>query len=404
MEINLIKRNEIIEIKNKYKNILLNDVIPFWSKYSVDWKYNGFLNCLDQDGSVYCTDKSVWIQNRGVWLFSKLYNEVEHKDEWLDIAKNGFKFIMEHCFDTNDQEGRMFFSVTQDGKPLRKRRYYFSEIFGAIAFAEYAKAANSQIALKKARTIYRLIVDFYRNNSRQVSSKINPKTRLTKTHAVPMIILATTQCLRKIDNNPLYDEISEIIVDEIFKDFVKENEHALFETVGINGERLDSPQGRCINPGHAIETSWFLMEEGRYRNDKNLINKACQILDWSLNWGWDKKFGGILYFVDIESRPPEQLEWDMKLWWPHTEALYATLLAYKLTKKDKYKIWHKRIHEWAFNHFPDKQYGEWFGYLHRDGSISLKLKGNLWKGPFHLPRALLLCWKLLDEMLQNNAI
>lgn len=394
-----MNKDRMIELRNEYYNVLLEDIIPFWSKYSIDWQYNGFLSYLDQDGSVYCTDKSVWIQNRGTWLFSKLYSEVESRDEWLDIARNGLDFIMKHCFVPNDREGRMFFSVTREGRPLRKRRYYFTEAFGAMAFAEFAKATSSQMALEKAKTIYRLILDYYKNPS-QLPPKIYPETRATKAHAIPMIILVTTQCLRIVDDDPLYDEISELVVDEIFKDFVKEDERALFETVGINGERLDSPQGRCINPGHAIETSWLLMEEGRYQKDESLINKACQILEWSLNWGWDDKYGGILYFVDAESRPPEQLEWDMKLWWPHTEALYATLLAYHLTRKEKYKTWHERIHEWAFDHFPDKEYGEWFGYLHRDGSIALKLKGNLWKGPFHLPRALLLCCKLLDKMIQ----
>jgi N-acylglucosamine 2-epimerase len=186
-------------------------------------------------------------------------------------------------------------------------------------------------------------------------------------------------------------------LDEILWVHAKDEIGALLENVRSDGSMLSDPEGRCINPGHAIESAWFCLEEGKRREDKKIIKRALEILDWSLRWGWDDKFGGLFYFVDVAGRPPEQLEWDMKLWWPHTEALYALLLAYSLTQDKKYWDWYTKIHDWTFKHFPDPQYGEWFGYLHRDGSVSLSLKGNLWKGPFHLPRALLYSYLLLKE-------
>ena len=109
-----------------------------------------------------------------------------------------------------------------------------------------------------------------------------------------------------------------------------------------------------------------------------------------------------MYFVDAEGKPNEQLEWDMKLWWPHTEALYAPLLAYHLTGDSFFAEWYERVHNWAFSHFPDTRHGEWFGYLHRDGSVASRLKGSQWKGPFHLPRALLYGWRVLEEMKNNR--
>jgi N-acylglucosamine 2-epimerase len=172
----------------------------------------------------------------------------------------------------------------------------------------------------------------------------------------------------------------------------------MFEHVGLNGEKLDSPKGRLVNPGHSIEAAWFLMTEGIRRNDKKIINRSLDILDWSMDIGWDKKYGGLLYFVDTEGKPAEQLEWDMKLWWPHTEALYALLLAYDVTRDEKYAKKFEMMHDYSFNGFEDKEYGEWFGYLHRDGSVSNTLKGSIFKGPFHLPRALMLATKLLYKM------
>jgi len=241
----------------------------------------------------------------------------------------------------------------------------------------------------------------YKNPDR-LSPKVMPETRVTKAHAMPMILLATAQELRKVDDDPFYREIIDHSLKEL-QQFIKPEKKALFETVGSRGELLDSPEGRCINPGHAIETSWFMMHEARKRNDRSLLESALDILKWSLDWGWDKEFGGLFYFVDADGKPAEQLEWDMKLWWPHTEALYALLLAYHLTRDAFYEEWYERVHEWTFSRFPDPERGEWFGYLHRDGSVSSRLKGSMWKGPFHVPRMLLYGWNVLKEMSKDNA-
>ena len=389
-----MKQAKIDELRALYRRTLLEDVVPFWLRHAPDPVHGGYMNCLDRDGSVYNTDKAMWIQCRAVWTFSKLCNSLERREEWLNAAREGFDFIMKHGFDS---DGRMFFVVTRDGRPLRKSRYLYTETFGAIACAEYARATGDEWAAAKAKETYRLLVDLYRTPGR-LAPKIIPTTRVTRAHAMSMILIATTQELRLLDTDPLHREVVDEALRQIIEWFMKPGESALFETVGPSGERLDSPEGRCLNPGHAIETSWFLMHEALHRSDDALLRSALNILDWSLDRGWDIDYGGILSFVDLEGKPPEQLEWDMKLWWPHTEALYALLLAHHLTGDTKYATWYERVHEWSFTHFPDPEFGEWFGYLHRDGSVSLRLKGSMWKGPFHLPRALLYGLKLLEQM------
>jgi N-acylglucosamine 2-epimerase len=224
-----------------------------------------------------------------------------------------------------------------------------------------------------------------------------PGARPAKSHAMPMILVATSQVMRSVRPAPLFDDTLNRCIEEVLNHFVHRDEKALLETVGPNGERIDAPEGRLVNPGHAIETAWFLMEEARLRGDKALLREACQILDWSLDLGWDRQYGGILYYVDIEGLPAEPYEHDMKLWWPHNEAIYATLLAHHLTGEAKYLDWHTRLHDWSYAHFPDREHGEWFGYLHRDGTVSSPIKGNMWKGPFHLPRMQLYAWKLLES-------
>lgn len=382
-------------LRTEYRHALLDDIVPFWFNHGVDRECGGYLHFLDRDGSVFGTDKQMWTQCRGgIYLFCKLYNMFEKRPEWLEAAKIGYDFVMKHGFDA---DGRMFYLLTRDGQPLRKRRYLFAESFGVIACAEYFKATGDEAALKRAQETYRLMVHLYRTPG-SLPPKIIPETRVTKGHAMPMILIGTTQELRQVDSDPLYTEVVDEALYQILSHFVKRDEHALLETVGRNGERLDSPEGRCINPGHAIESAWFIMHEALYRHDQSLLRSALDILDWSMEWGWDKQHGGILYFVDVEGKPPEQLEWDMKLWWPHAEALYALLLAYHLTGETNYLDWFEKVHAWTFSHFPDNEYGEWFGYLHRDGSVSLPQKGGMFKGPFHVTRALWQSLLLLDEM------
>jgi len=389
-----MKQARIEELVTVHRDGLLNDTMPFWMAHTIDRECGGFLNYLDRDGAVLNTDKPVWVLGRFTWLTAMLYNNVEQRADWLDTARHGIEFIEQHCFDT---DGRMFYEVTRDGRPLRKRRYVFTETFGVLAFSEYALAAQDEARLDKARDLLKLLFR-YRNKPELLPPKVYPQTRQTKSHAMAMILLCVAQQMRKTGQDPLYDELIDLSMREVFDDFMRPDEKALLETVGANGERLDSVEGRSIIPGHAIETAWFIMEEYRHRKDEALLEKACLILDWSLERGWDREFGGLLYYVDAEGKPPEPYEHDMKLWWPHNEALYACLLAHHLTGDTKYERWYDRLHAYTYAHFPDQECGEWFKYFHRDGTLSTPIKGNRWAGPFHLPRMQYNCWQLLEHM------
>jgi N-acylglucosamine 2-epimerase len=214
-----------------------------------------------------------------------------------------------------------------------------------------------------------------------------------------MIMIVTAQILREIADDPnVYTRLIDEQIKEIERDFMKPEFKAVMETVGLDGEFIDHFNGRMLCPGHAIEASWFILQEARYRgNDQHLVTVGTTILDWMWERGWDEKHGGIIYYRDIKGLPVQEYWHDMKLWWPQNEAIIATLVAYQATSDGKYAKWHKMIHDWAYQYFPDTEYGEWFGYLHRDGRVSSPIKGNLWKGPFHIPRMQLQAWQTLEQ-------
>ncbi len=390
------------DLKNLYRDGLLKDVLPFWLSHGVDSEHGGIMAALDRDGSLLDTDKSVWQQGRFTWLLGELYNHpycTSHpdRDRWLQIAIRNIEFMESHCFDPED--GRMWFHVTREGKPLRKRRYAFSESFAAIAFGEIAKATGDSKYVDRAQQCFQRFVN-HNLNPQGVEPKFTD-VRPTRGIGFPMICINTAQQLR--DSIGLSDAKQWIdrSIDDIRTYFVKQDLKCVMETVGPKGQLIDHFDGRTLNPGHAIEGAWFIMAEGKHRNDLALVELGCQMLDWMWDLGWDNEFGGLLYFVGVDGKPVQEYWHDMKFWWPHNETIIATLLAYQLTGSSKYKEWHTKIHDWTYQHFPDSEHGEWFGYLRRDGAVSSQAKGNLWKGPFHIPRMQLVCWEILDAMKQK---
>jgi N-acylglucosamine 2-epimerase len=379
-----------------YRDGLLYDTVPFWIPRAVDREHGGFLTCLDRDGSILQTDKPVWVQGRLTWLLATLYRTIEARPEWLEYARHGIEFLERHCF---DRDGRMFYAVTREGQPLRKRRYLFSETFATIAFAAYSTAARDDAAAARALEIFKFTLRHHREPG-LLEPKVNPATRPMKGLAMPMILMATAQELRKAVPDPLCDQVIDESIAEIERDFVKPDLKCVLETVGPRGEIYDTFEGRTVCPGHAIEAGWFILHEAHHRGgDRRLIELGTRIIDWSLTFGWDAQYGGLVYFRDARGLPSAEYPHDMKLWWPHNEAIIATLLASHLTGEARFARWHQMVHDWTYAHFPDPLHGEWFGYLHRDGTVSTHFKGNMWKGPFHLPRMQWYCTRLIEDML-----
>jgi len=377
-----------------YKKQLLGSTVPFWFPRSYDTEFGGYLLMRDQDGSLIDDDKSVWIQGRAAWLLATLYNTVEPKQEWLDGAKIGIDFLLNHCFDS---DGQMFFHMTRDGQAIRKRRYYFSETFAVIALAAYAKATGDQDIAQKARDLFGECLK-YASGEKTLAKKFT-NTRPSKGIGVPMIMMNTAQQLRETIGDERCDEWITKWVHEIQTYFVKDDIKCVMEQVAPDGSIIDHIDGRTLNPGHAIEGAWFILHEAKHRNnDPELIKLGCKMLDYMWERGWDKEHGGIYYFRDVYNKPVQEYWQDMKFWWPQNETIIATLLAYTLTGDEKYKEWHTMIHDYAYSHFHDKEFGEWFGYLHRDGTVAQTAKGNLFKGPFHLPRQEWYCIQLLKEI------
>lgn len=382
----------------------LQKSIDFWLKNGMDPVNGGVYTCLDRKGEVYSTDKSVWMQGRCGWMFAHLCHVYGVKEEWLAASKSCIDFLEAHCRNS-EAANRLYFTVTAEGEPLRQRRYYFSEAFYALANAEYYGVTGEQVHLERARWAYDLYWDL--SHGAPDPAGLGPKsTRTGRSFGLPMIILNVTGTMLRVDpeRRALYEERAQACVDEIFQYHVHPELKCVLENVAEDGSaRLFYTEGRTVNPGHDIEGVWFLLEHAKRTGDAELVQKAAQIFDWAIEAGWDREYGGLLYFIDCLGKPPEAYEHDMKLWWPHNEIMIASLMLYRDTGDEKYFQWFETVMDYVKQHFADPEYGEWYGYLRRDGLPTMpSTKGSTFKGPFHLPRALIQCDQMLGQLLRRE--
>ena len=382
------------KLAQQYKSELLDRVMPFWMEHSIDKEMGGYFTCLERDGEVFDTDKFVWLQGREVWMLATLYNKVEKKAEWLEAAIQGAEFLKRHGHDGNLN---WYFALDREGHPLVEPYNIFSYTFAVIAFGQLALATGNEEYADIAKRTFDIVLSKV-DNPKGRWSKAAPGARELKSFALPMILCNVALEIEPLLDKDFLDRTIATCVHEVMDVFYRPELGLIVEHLGTDGQLVDCMDGRLLNPGHAIEAMWFIMDLGKRLGDKALIEKAVQIALQEVEYGWDKQYGGIFYFMDRLGHPLQQLEWDQKLWWVHTETLITMIKGYELTGNEKCLEWFERVHEYVWSHFMDPEHPEWFGYLNRRGEVLLTLKGGKWKGCFHVPRGLMQVWQSLERI------
>ncbi len=380
---------------DQYLNQLVDNIMPFWLQHGLDQVNGGVYTCLDRDGTLMDTTKSVWFQGRFGYVAAAAYNMIDKRSEWLVASKSCIDFIEKHCIDT---DGHMFFTVTADGQGIQKRRYVFSECFAVIAMAEYSVATGDKHYAQRAYEIFSNMIAMLES-----PTFLPPKTTVAAIgHSITMMLVNVALVLKQVCDAPELDAQIDKSIDIISTKLLHPEFETILESVTPDGQLIDTCAGRTINPGHCIETGWFILALARSRSwDKKLVKLGTTIIDWAWKWGWDEPYGGMINFRDCRNFPPQDYSQDMKFWWPQCEAIISSLYAYVATGDEKYLEMHRKAHEYAFRVFADKEFGEWYGYLHRDGTVAQPAKGNIFKGPFHVPRMMIVAHGLCNEILQN---
>jgi N-acylglucosamine 2-epimerase len=378
------KGNGIRERARLYRKTLIYDVVPFWLKYGVDMEHGGLKNCLDDDGNLLSTDKFIWSQGRGLWTFSALYNRIEPKEEWLNVAHHIYRYLQNHG---RDERGYWAYLLDAEGNIKEKDISIYVDGFVMNGLGEYYKATGDENAAQLALETFKNILDrLQRPGSYGIAPYKIPEGM--KTHGIAMIFSFFFYQLGKALGRPDICEIGYQYAKEILNDFYIPEKDAVLEFVTLDGKYVDSPEGRTCVPGHVLEGMWFLITIFEDRGEKDSIAKCCRLIKRHLELAWDHEYGGLLLGLDIDGKEP--VFWqkaDYKPWWVQIEALVATSYAYLHTGEDWCLEWHDKVREYAYQHYPVAG-GEWTQWLDRYGrkaeSAALPVKD-----PFHLPRGLM---------------
>jgi N-acylglucosamine 2-epimerase len=282
-----------------------------------------------------------------------------------------------------------------------------------------ASLGLSEVArLRRDRGMLDRAIDLFDTVQRRIASgrfrtEPYPVPAGHRTHAIPMIVLGVAQEMTRAAadlGHPRHHDLRAVAIariDDIMTIFVRED--LLVDEVVPDGDR--SPHARLltahVNPGHTIESMWFVIESAHAAGRAPVVERAARVMERALRIGWDEGHGGLLRFVDLRGGPPsgtpasayEELildTWDTKIWWPHAEALYGSLLACLATDDPRLLHHHDRVLRYTMSVFPnpDRSVGEWIQVRDRRGAPLSKVVALPVKDPFHIARALMLSVEL----------
>ncbi|MBI3208804.1 MAG: AGE family epimerase/isomerase [Candidatus Solibacter usitatus] len=382
-----------------YRELLLDGIVPFWRRHGVDADFGGVLSSMGEDGEPISGDKFVWSQARWVWTCSALYNRIERRPEFLQWARQTIDFLLAHG---RDSRGRWVYRTTREGEIVEGATSIYSDCFFVYGIGEYCRAQPDAALLQLAReTLQRIVQRVEEPDFFETAPYALPANR--RNHGVPMILTEVAGEFAETAGDAAIGGAAWEYAQRILRHFWKPDRGVILEFLDRQYNEVPPPEGTYVMPGHGIEFSWFLMHRALRRGDSHAIAQAALILRSILEQSWDPKFGGIYLGMDTEGRAPFLPHAETKIWWPHTEALYALLLAHKLTGEQWCADWYGRVHEWSFSHFPLSGAGEWRQRLDRRGNPVSTVVALPVKDPFHLPRAAILAVQLLAAHDLGNA-
>lgn len=381
-------------MENFYRQFLFEGILPFWLKHGIDREHGGLLTCLNEQGEQIGTDKFVWSQARGIWTFAAIYRRLKADPQLLRIAVHTAEFCLTHAILS---DGRVAFRVSRSGEVIEGHTSIYADLFLAYGLNELYLATRIERYREMA-------IGLFKQSAREIRKpyfdKLAPYAlpeQVAWVHGPPMIALETANELLESTDDSEVIEFVDWALDRIMRQHRRPEMRTLIEHLGARDEFLDTPPGRAVVPGHAIESMWFVIHAARRRNRPELVAEAVEVIQWMLEAGWDPEFGGIFLGLDAKGvRPPWFANADKKIWWVHCEALYALLLSSRLTGEKWCSEWFERVREWAFRHHGDGS-TEWVQRLDRSGRPITELIALPVKDPFHLPRSLVLSIQLLSE-------
>ena len=385
------------ELRAFLHDYLVNDIAPWWLRHAIDWENGGLYSCIEDDGTIARRDKYMWSNARALWTFSGLHNRIGRREEWQRAAENQYRFV-KRC--GRDEKGRWVFLVDEKGNVLEGENSIVTDAFGIFGMVEYFRMTGEEEALTIAKETADSVLERLARPWTYNTAPYPTPAGMKPHREVMQFSLAFCELGRELNDDALISE-GMTRANDIVDHFYREDRDVFLEYLNMDNTTADTPEGRTMVPGHAIESLWFQIHNFTRAGLPDRAKKAARAIRCGYEKGWDPVHGGILLGIDVDGKePPYWKHADKKLWWPFTEAMPAALMAYEQLGEDWCLDWYWKTHDWAFAHFANKEHGEWTQRLDRQGNKVADVVALPVKDPFHLPRGLITCIETLDRLLK----
>lgn len=400
------KRDRMASIAAQCRDDLVNHVAPYWADRVIDREHGGFHTCFAKDGTLYDARHPGWFMGRTMYMFSALYHEFDRNPRWLDVARAGYQSMPLYQL----PDGRFAQMLTADGRVENGAISIFTDHFAVKGLINYLAALGHdapKAEIDRARQMLdKLLEDVQKPD---VLRTVCADERFM-THAVTFMNIAVL-----LESTKLFgDAYSSVLQENVFRSmyaFASDEWNAPLEHVGYDGHPIAEGPGRLVDAGHTMESVWFAMEAAQLLGLPQLTQRASQVLDWVIDRCWDGEYGGFVQHVDAFEPVPEEpylytdyngvpVGWQDKIWWVQAEGLIALLSSALHTHNPAHWQLFETLYDYVRARFVDPQTREWYSFLHRDGSMLFDAPGSMSKGPYHVPRCLMMLCTLLEKALQ----
>ena len=386
------------KLSSEYRRILEEDILRWWLRHAVDHEHGGVLSCIKDNGSVVSDDKYVWSQTRALWTFSAAFNRIHPNPTYMAVADRLFEFLVKYG---RNEHGRWRYLLSRQGDCKQDATSIQTDAFAICGLVEYARATKRQEPVDLARQTYQCVLHHLRNPGSYETTPY-PLPEGTKAQRVSMQFSLAFWELGKLLNDQDILSQGMALTDDVLDHFRQPDQQAIVEYLSLDNSCLPAPFGTLMGPGHGIETAWFQLENIRHLQETERKHKAIEVMQWSLERGWDQNYGGLFLHVDLAGGEPLLPHANKKLSWVHSEALCGLPMAYEACGESWTIEWHQRITDWTFRSFPNPEHGEWHHRLDRQGQPVEEVIALPVKDPFHIPRGLIYAVETFDRLSRRD--